>query len=127
MRYTEMTNTLKHRPEAELKEIAAKIAENITLRTYYHIGNNGEHIQSSDGNSEDTTRTTTATEKEKIYTIAYGSLLAINWRRNYPESFQGILDAAEFTLDVAFEKDFEVNGYITIYIVIARVHIASVT
>ena len=88
--------------EKQLKEIARDISGSIVIRNYI------------DGNSHDTHRKTTASEKEIIYNIAYGAMLAYGYRGD----IQSILDTAEFTL-----KQFlpEANGYDTIYIPLRNV------
>ncbi len=116
-----MTEKLKLMPEAELKAMAEIISEKITIRTWYRLGRNGEHIpaESGSGSSEDTPRGTTPEEAKIIFNAAYGALLAINWNREHPETFQAIRDTAEFIVRLSF-NDFHCNAYDTIYIPLDR-------
>lgn len=94
----------QHKPEAELKEIAEGISQEVVIRTY------------ENGNSNDTRRKTTKPEKAIIYKIAYGALLALNHGEEVRSSRmaeQSIVDSAEYTIDLFIP---ECNGYDTIYI-----------
>ena len=83
----------------QLKELAMKIYERITIRTYVH------------GNSNDEERKSRAQEKRIIFNIAYGALLTLNTTDdNHAE--QKIIDCAEYTVN-QFLPDC--NGYNTIY------------
>lgn len=92
----------EHKTEIELKEIATKISEKITIRHY------------KGGNSEDKQRNSTAKEKDIIFKIAYGALLSLNWHLepNNSETTTAIINTAEFTVN-QFLPDC--NGYDTIY------------
>lgn len=91
--------------QAQLKEIARDIAGSIVIRDYVN------------GNSRDTSRETTATEKEIISKIAYSAMIAYSFRSN-GGSIDSILDMAEFTIH-QFIPD--VNSYDTIYIPLRKV------
>lgn len=112
---------LAHRSESELKALAAEVAGSISIRTYYIIGADGEQIQvdgkhGTRGNSRDDRRNTTPEEASIIYNIIYAALLAVDWQRKQPETFQAIRNTAEFAGHTFFNKfDFEVNCYDTIY------------
>lgn len=92
----------EHKTETELKGIATKISETITIRYY------------KEGNSEDTKRKSTAKEKDIIFKIAYGALLSLNWHLepNISPVTAAIINTAEFTVN-QFLPDC--NGYDTIY------------
>lgn len=91
--------------ENNLKEIARDIAGSIVIRDYIN------------GNSRDTRRETTPSEKEIIRNIAYGAMLAYGFRSN-GGSIDSILDTAEFTLRQFIPN---ANGYDTIYIPLRKV------
>ncbi len=91
--------------QAQLKEIARDIAGSIVIRDYVN------------GNSRDTRRETTATEKEIISKIAYGAMIAYSFRSN-GGSIDSILDVAEFTL---LQFIPEANVYDTIYLPLRKV------
>ena len=99
----------KHMSEIALKEIAKGISERIAIREY------------DNGNSRDTWRETDEQEANAIFTVAYGALLSLNWgedaRGKIPAVAQGIIDTAEFTLDLLIRPIHgeECNGYMTIY------------
>lgn len=92
----------EHKTEIELKEIATKISETITIRAY------------KNGNSEDKQRKSTAKEKDIIFKIAYGALLSLNWHleSNSSETTSAIINTAEFTVNLFLP---DCNGYDTIY------------
>jgi len=71
--------------EQELKIMAETMAETITIRTM------------ENGNSHDTTRTSTDGEKNILKNILSGALLTINFGTDYAGKKQAILDMAEFT------------------------------
>lgn len=92
-----------HKTEAELREMAEGISQEIVIRTY------------ENGNSRDTRRKTTAKEKGIIYRVAYGALLALNHGEEVRSSRlaeQFIVDSAEFTIDLFIP---DCNGYDTMY------------
>lgn len=94
----------EHKPESELKQIAESISDTIMIRAY------------ENGNSIDTRHKTTALEKEIIYKIAYGALLALNYGTDVRASRlaeQSIINAAEFQIGLFLP---DCNGYDTIYI-----------
>ena len=82
--------------EEDLKAAAAEMATTITPR-------------------EGETRKTTKAEAAKMYTIAYGALLAINFVGRADDAYsmvQGAKDCAEFIFDAAFPN---CNGYDSLY------------
>lgn len=89
----------------QLKELALRISEKITIRTYVR------------GSSNDETRQSTVTEKEIIFKIAYGALLTLNTTDNN-HAEQKIIDCAEYTVN-QFLPDC--NGYDTIYCPLKKV------
>jgi len=94
----------KHLCEDDLKKMAARIAENITIRTYH------------DGSSEDQTRPSAPDERDVIYKVAYGALLSLGWGeecRGSHSMTQAIIDTAEFTINLFLP---ECNGYDTMYL-----------
>ena len=94
----------QHKPEAELKEIAEGISQEVVIRTY------------ENGNSRDTRRKAIVKEKAIIYRVAYGALLGLNWGEDCRSSQlaeQKIIDTAEFTIGLFIP---DCNGYDTIYI-----------
>lgn len=93
-----------YKTEAELKEIADVISQNITIRTY-----------DDKGNSNDETRATTDAEKSILYKIVYSALLGLNWGekcRDSNDMTEAIIDTAEFTTIVFLP---ECNAYDTVY------------
>lgn len=91
--------------EAQLKEIANRIADQVTIRTY-----------DENGESEDTMREATSEEKEIVFKVAFGSLLGLNWgekRRSSKDEANAIIDTAEFVLGQFLP---ECNAYLTIYL-----------
>ena len=94
----------KHKNEAELKAIAAKISDTIMIRSYVN------------GSSNETRRQTTDQERQIIYNLAFGALLGLNWGddcRSSRLAEQKIIDSAEFMVGQFIP---ECNGYDTIYI-----------
>lgn len=92
----------EHKTETELKGIATKISETITIRSY------------KNGNSEDKQRKSTAKEKDIIFKIAYSALLSLNWHLepNANSITTAIINTAEFTVNQFLPN---CNGYDTIY------------
>lgn len=92
----------EHKTEIELKGIAMKISEMITIRSY------------NKGNSEDKQRKSTNKEKDIIFKIAYSALLSLNWHLepNASNVTTAIINTAEFAIN-QFLPDC--NGYETIY------------
>ena len=87
---------IKYQPEEVLKDYAADFSRTITHRE------TGE-------------RKTTKREAEKLYTIAYGALLTINFVGRADDAYsmiQGAKDCAEFTFDLMFP---DCNGYDSLY------------
>ncbi len=94
----------KWKMESDLKKIAEKISEEIVIRTY------------PNGSSEDTRRVTTPEEKEVLYNLAYGALLALNYgdeARSNPAAERAIVNSAEFMVKLFLP---ECNGYDSLYI-----------
>lgn len=92
-----------YKTEAELREMAEAISEEIVIRTI------------ENGNSRDTRRKASKPEKAIIYKIAYGALLALNHgeeARSSRLAEQSIVDGAEFTIDLFIP---DCNGYDTMY------------
>lgn len=90
-----------YKTEAELREVAEAISEEIVIRTI------------ENGNSRDTRRKATVKEKAIIYR---GALLALNHGEDSRSSRlaeQKIIDTAEFTIDLFIP---DCNGYDTMYI-----------
>lgn len=107
----DQTKVEKRKPkaESELKEIAQNIASTIMIRTY------------ENGNSKDTRRKPTKAESDKIYKVAFGALLGLNWGENVRSSklaAQSIIDTAEFMIGQFLPN---CNGYDTIYIPLQNV------
>lgn len=76
--------------------------------------------------SGDFSKKPTKKQRETLFCVAYGALLALNWgedvRRDDEKGnakAQAIIDNAEFTADLLFEKllgeDERLQGYLTIY------------
>lgn len=92
-----------YKKESELKEIAEGISQEIVIRTY------------ENGNSKDIRRKASKPEKDIIFKVAYGALLALNYGEDSRSSRlaeQKIIDAAEFTIDLFIPN---CNGYDTMY------------
>ena len=90
--------------EEELKRIAEKISTEIVHRVYVN------------GTSYDERKASSPEEKEVLYNIAYGALLALNYgeeHRSSPIAERAIVNAAEFTVRL-FLRDC--NGYDSMYI-----------
>lgn len=87
--------------ENELKVLAKRLSETITIRTYIN------------GNSYDDTRPTTETEKDILYKILFGTLLGLNYDTTSYEEDMGIVHTAEFITKQIIP---ECNGYDTVYL-----------
>lgn len=90
--------------EAELKDVANAISEEIEIREYVN------------GSSKDTWRKATAPEKAILYNIAYGSMLTLNEsveNRSNHAAERAIISAAEFMTKLFIP---ECNGYDTMYL-----------
>lgn len=99
----------------ELKELAELMSYSISVRT--HEG----------GTSHDTTRRATKKQREILFGVIYGALLALNQGeevRSNPKMEQAIIDAAEFQADILMQpylKDGEeLQGYLSVYIPLQR-------
>ena len=93
-----------YKKEDALKEIARNISKTIVIRSIIN------------GNSYDTRRETTAPERDIIYCLAYGALLALNDSeevRRTPAAERAIVHAAEYMVKLHIP---ECNGYDTLYI-----------
>jgi len=96
----------KYKMEAELKAIAEKVAENITVRDCEH---------------SDEFRPSTPEEKEIIYKVIYGSLSGLNWSeesRGSDEAVKAVIDTAEYLIDLFIPY---CNGYLTVYNPLKRI------
>ncbi len=88
--------TVSYQPEGVLKTYAGIIAHTITHR-------------------ESGTRETTPDEADRLYIIAYGALLTINYVGRASDAYsliQGAKDCAEFIFDLTFPG---YNGYDSLY------------
>ena len=98
-----------YKKETELREIAETISDFITIRSR------------DNGCSVDTTRWAKKQEKDIIFKIAYGSLLALNWGekcRDSKDMAEAIVNNAEFTINNFLP---ECNGYMTMYIPLNKI------
>lgn len=102
----------EYQRETTLKEWAETIAETITI-------DNGWH-------EAETKRKATKREHETLRDVAYGALLALNWGEEIRDEsnagqakVQAVLDCAEFTADLLFDRLLpdgkKLQGYISIY------------
>jgi len=92
-----------HLPENTLRIIADAISSHITVRTYVN------------GNSKDVTFDSTSEDRSRLFPVAFGALLGLNYgdeNRNTPGHARAILNASEFIL---MESLPLVNTYDTIY------------
>lgn len=89
--------------EDQLRAMAESISATITIRT------------DDNGCSGNVTRKTSPAEKKKLFAIAYGALLGLDYgesTRSDRASEQAICDTVEFIFDLAFPQ---ANGYDSIY------------
>ena len=102
----------EYQHESVLRAWADTIAENITI-------DNGLY-------EAETKRKPTKRERETLRDVAYGALLALNWgaeirdeSRAGQAKVQAVLDCAEFTADLLFDRILpegkRLQGYISIY------------
>ena len=105
----------KYMAEIQLKELAEANSECIAIRTYER------------GNSKDAWRKATKKQREILYGILYGALLALNWGeevRSNNKMEQAIIDAAEFQADILMrpylKEGEQLQGYMCVYIPLQR-------
>lgn len=89
-----------NKTETEAKEIANKICETITIRSYNEYG------------SVDTERPTTDEEKDIMFKIVYGALFTFYWDNVTEAKGQ----AVAYAMEIVFTQFFpNANGYLSIY------------
>lgn len=91
----------------EREELAKKIAQRITIRSY-----------DEKGNSNDETRNTTDEEEKIIYNVVYGALGALNSAQTEKEEYQ-IANTAEWIINSFLPY---INGYISVYSEIRKMY-----
>lgn len=95
-----------HKEESELQAIATANAQTVIIRTY-----------DERGNSTDTQRATTKTERKILTAVLFGALLAANNHPNIEEDSK-IIATAEFT---ALQLINNINTYNSVYIPLNRI------
>ncbi len=113
---------LKLMPESELKAMAEIISEKITIRAWYRLGRNGEHIPDENSDSYDeVTRETTPEEATVITGIIKGALSSIKYyvgselatKEERKQMIHHAADTAEF---ISLDLLPNVQSYLSIYL-----------
>lgn len=98
-------NEKKIYTEQEAKEYAESVSNTLYIRTY------------NNGNSDDTKRQTTESEKGILTNLIYGALLAASWHGLEENAVQGAKNTAEFIARLMIPN---INGYLSVYLQIAE-------